>query len=112
MMKLYSILKSSYRDEHEPFMLNLLFGQVSNIDNLKLMLKKIVCADDVNRFFISQRKNDENLFYVEYTQDFEEDFYHGFSIQVFDVNDNRQYKITSSETEYDDIINFLKSLEK
>lgn len=108
--KFYSVLKSSYQDNHECFMSNMLFGQATDMQGLEAILKGIIKAIDVKRVFISSKAHDSNLFYIEYDEDYEKEFYHGFAVQIFDFSNGRQYKVTekTSKEEYDSIIEYLK----
>ena len=63
---MYTILKTSYEDEHKPFVANLFFANASSIDALKKWFRKIINATDVKNVWISQKVNDTNIFYVEY----------------------------------------------
>ena len=100
-MKMYTILKTSYEDEHKPFVSNLFFANASSIDALEKWFRKIINASDIKKVWISEITNDNNLFYAEYTQDYEAKFYHGFSVQALDMTTSRQYIVNRMTAEED-----------
>lgn len=88
--KMYTILKNSYNDDGTIFISNLFFANTSSHDTIRVWFSKIINADDVKKVWVSQKDNDTNIFYVEYTQSFEKNFYHGFSIQQLDFATSKQ----------------------
>ena len=99
--KMYTILKTSYEDEHKPFVANLFFANASSTDTIEKWFRKIINASDVKNVWISQKPNDTNIFYVEYTQDYEAKFYHGYSVQALDLSNSRQFVVSRMTAEED-----------
>lgn len=95
--KVYTILKNSYQGEHEPFVENFFFANVSSIENLTTWFKKIILSEDVKKVWFTEMKDDINLFYVEYKQSYESEFYHGFSIQVLNLSTSENYIVTEKK---------------
>lgn len=99
--KMYTILKTSYEDEHKPFVANLFFANASSPDAIEKWFRKIINATDVKKAWISQKPNDTNIFYVEYAQEYESKFYHGFSVQALDLSTSRQFVVSKMTAEED-----------
>lgn len=95
--KVYTILKSSYEKNEDEFVENLFFANASSIDALKSWLQKIIMASDVKRVWLSDKENDKNLFYIEYSQNFETEFHHGFAVQVLNLSTHEQGFVTSKD---------------
>lgn len=96
--KVYTILKSSYnKEDNNAFVENLFFANVSSIDALRVWFRKIILATDVKKVWITDKEDDTNLFYVEYNQDYEADFYHGFSVQILNFSNHEQYVLTKEK---------------
>lgn len=112
--KMYTILKNSYQGEHELFLGDMMFGQATTKEDVEDILKKIILAPDVKRAFITSKDNDTNLFYIEYNQNYEAEFYHGFAIQIFDFTTGKQYKLTeiNAREEWNQMNEFLKRIIK
>lgn len=94
--KVYTILKSSYNEDNEAFVENLFFANSSSMDALKTWFRKILFANDVKRAWLPDKENDKNIFYIEYNQNYESEFHHGFSIQVLNLDTHEQYFVTNS----------------
>ena len=94
--KVYTILKSSYNEDNEAFVDNLFFANSSSMDALKTWFRKILFANDVKRAWLPDKENDKNIFYIEYSQNYESEFHHGFSIQVLNLDTHEQYFVTNS----------------
>lgn len=112
--KMYTILKTSYEDEHKPFVSNLFFANASSVDAMKKWFRKIVTASDVKKVWMSEKTNDTNLFYVEYNQNYEASFYHGFSVQALDLSNSKQYIISrmTDEDEWKNLNSIIEDIIK
>jgi len=95
--KVFTILKSSYNKDNEVFVENLFFANSSSIDALKTWFRKILLATDVKRAWLTDKEDDKNIFYIEYTQNYESDFHHGFSVQVLNLDTREQYFVTNTK---------------
>ena len=94
--KVYTIFKSSYNEDNEAFVENLFFANSSSMDALKTWFRKILFANDVKRAWLPDKENDKNIFYIEYSQNYESEFHYGFSIQVLNLDTYEQYFVTNS----------------
>lgn len=94
--RVFTILKSSYNENDEAFVENLFFANSSSIDTLKTWFRKILFANDIKRAWLPEKEDDKNVFYVEYTQNYESEFHHGFSIQVLNLDTREQYVVTNN----------------
>lgn len=95
--KVFTILKSSYNENDEAFVENLFFANSSSIDALKTWFRKIIMANDIKRAWLTDKEDDKNIFYIEYNQNYETDFHHGFSVQVLNLNTHEQYFLTNNK---------------
>lgn len=112
-MKVYTILKNTYRDEQEPVVINFFFSNVTSIDILEKWFYRIINAEDVKKVWLSQKDDDQNIFYVIYNEEFEKDLYHGFVIQILDTDINTQYIVTKEyEEDWNQIRNLIQDILK
>ena len=95
--KVFTILKSSYNENDEAFVENLFFANSSSIDALKTWFRKIIMANDIKRAWLTDKEDDKNIFYIEYNQNYETDFHHGFSVQVLNLDTHEQYFLTNNK---------------
>lgn len=93
--KVFTILKSSYNENDEAFVENLFFANSSSLNTLKAWFRKILFANDIKRAWLPDKEDDKNVFYVEYNQNYESEFHHGFSIQVLNLDTHEQYVVTN-----------------
>ena len=110
--KVYTILKNSYNDNHESFMPNLFFANSSSFESIEVWFKKIINADDVKDVWISQKDNDNNIFYIKYTPSYESTFYHGFAVQELDLSNTKQNFINAmtNKTDWEKITDIAKKI--
>lgn len=85
--RIYVLLKFSYQGEGEAdcIMPGLHCGTATNLDALLDLVEKHLTLTNVKSAWVSDNDQDEHAFYTTYKESFEQDFHHGFKVQVMDT---------------------------
>ena len=113
MAKIYNILKNSYTiNDNKPFMNNLFYGAVTNPNGLSTFIENIVNKDEIKSVTISSDTTN-NLFYITEKAEYEQDFKHGFAVQVVDSATGSMKFLTRESNEWKDTLqSVVKKYEK
>ena len=97
----YTLLKFSYRGEGEDdcILPGLHCGTATNLDTLLDLIEKYMTMTNVKSVWLPTDVNDEHIFYVNYNDEFEVGFHHGFKVQAMDTSTAKLGFVTKATDE-------------